>query len=145
MGTKTKRPAKARDAGGLKLQADPNEHGAFYIPAKLDERRKPLTFRCSDAPVTITVTGDGSKGFGSPAQALIAAARSKTTGFQLEQHALDHLKEICEYNDTALRGQRVSADEVLSSLKAHFGVEISKDTLHVVCQRQLGRKGFGLK
>ena len=82
----------------------------------------------------------------SAAQQLIAAAKQKATRTQPlpSQHAIDHLKELCEYNDGVSGSSgRVSRVDAAKSLLEHFGWKGgSKDALDNVCRAQLGRESF---
>jgi len=78
------------------------------------------------------------------AQLLIAKARQNARRTApLPEHAVEHLREICDYNDeTRDPNARVSKPMVLESLKAHFGWSGGRDALDAVCREQLGRASF---
>lgn len=87
-----------------------------------------------------------AKGRVSVAQQLIAQAKQKLvqTPSLPSQHAIDHLRELCEYNDevTSVCG-RVSRADAAKSLADHFGWKGGhRDALDYVCRAQLGRESF---
>lgn len=73
------------------------------------------------------------------AAALIAAARAKSTGaYELSEAAIADVEEICAYNRTAHRLQRVRAQDVLQMLADVHDMRISRDALDDWCRRKYG-------
>ena len=83
---------------------------------------------------------------GSVSAALIAQAKQHAQKAQkLSAHGVEHLRELCEYNDSAAHGQRVARAAVVASLRDHFGWQGARAALDVVCKTQLGRESFARK
>jgi hypothetical protein len=88
----------------------------------------------------------GKQGRVSSAAALIAAAQSKSIRTSmLSEHGVEHLRELCDYNDTARHSNRVTKADTRSSLRRHFGWHGGDDALDTVCREQLGRESFARK
>lgn len=83
---------------------------------------------------------------GSVAQRLIAEAKAKSTRVQqLTPLAIEHLQELCDYNDSVVGNTgRVSIEQAAQSLQT-FGWKGGRDALNAVCRTQLRRKSFAVK
>ena len=73
------------------------------------------------------------------AEKFISSAKTRKAGFSLTKEAREELKMLMEYNETAPKSRKVTAEDALAMLDAGFGLRISRHTFDRIVKRDFGR------
>ncbi len=80
----------------------------------------------------------------SPADALIETVRRGASRDLPPQAAMDALRKLIEYNDTASGpSKRVGIQAAVTMLTEHYGWEGGRYALDALCRKAFGRRSWG--